>query len=150
MVSGASSECIANAPKEERYSPKSAEEVDLIALVIGAEMEANRWNQREFICLSVNGLDPSPKLLKSLRQRKFRVRTSGEWARKFNCRFDVQLEYSGIDAGEDVNVQSTVGDLREINTGQSDLATLLRKGTYLLRKENATATWSINDYIPMR
>lgn len=36
-------------------------------------------------------------------------------------------------------------DLREINTGQGDLALLLKDGEYLLKKENAK--WSISGYL---
>lgn len=108
-------------------------------------MKANGWKQDDFVCFSVNGLDPSPQLVKSLRRRKLKVRSSAEWTTKFNCGFELQLEYPPLDSSESVKVRSKVVDLPEINTGQGDLALLQNDGEYLLKKENTK--WSIGSYL---
>jgi hypothetical protein len=128
------------------YIPKSEEEVDVLALVVAFEVKANGWKQNEFVCFSVNGLDPSPALVEALRHRKLKVRSSAEWTTKFNCGFELQLEYPQLDSSESTKVRSKVVDLREINTGLGDLALLQKDGEYLLKRENTK--WSIIDYLP--
>jgi len=130
---------------EQTYIPKSEEEVDALTLIVASEVKANGWKQNEFVCFSVNGLDPSPQLVKSLRRRKLKVRSSAEWTIKFNCGFELQLEYPQLDSSESVKVRSKVVDLREINTGQGHLALLQKDGEYLLKKENTK--WSISGYL---
>ncbi len=71
--------------------------MDALTLIVASEVKANGWKQNEFVCFSVNGLDPSPKLVKSLRRRKLKVRSSAEWTTKFNCGFELQLEYPQLD-----------------------------------------------------
>ena len=129
------------------YRPKKDAEVDALAEVIASEVKKNGWNGDEFVCLSVNGLDPSPKLVKSLQQRKLRVRSQREWAKRFNCGFELQLEYPPLDSSENLRVHSRVMDLREINTGQGDLALLEKEGEYLLAK--ADKEWVMNGYVPI-
>ena len=114
-------------------------------MIVDSEVKANGWKQDDFVCFSVNGLDPSPQLVKSLRRRKLKVRSSAEWTTKFNCGFELQLEYPPLDSSESVKVRSKVVDLREINTGQGDLALLQKDGEYLLKKENTK--WSIGSYL---
>ena len=72
------------------------------------------------------------------------VRSSAEWTKKFNCGFEVQMEYSGFDS-QSVKVRSRVVDLREINKGEGDLALLLRDGEYSLKKNDGR--WSIQEYV---
>lgn len=129
---------------EKTYTPKSEDEVEMLSLVLTSEMKANKWTKSEVICFSVNGQDPSPKSVKSLQQRGLNVRSSAEWTKKFNCGFEVQMEYSEFDS-QSVKVRSKVVDLREINTGQGDLALLQKDGEYLLKKENTK--WSISGYL---
>jgi hypothetical protein len=130
---------------DQTYIPKSEEEVDMLTLIVASEVKANDWKQNEFVCFSVNGLDPSPQLVKSLRRRKLRVRSSAEWTKKFNCGFELQFEYPQLDSSGSVKVRSKVVDLREINTGQGDLALLQKDGEYLLKKEKEK--WSISGYL---
>lgn len=80
------------ASSEKTYTPKSEEEVDVLSLVIAAEVKGNNWTKNELICFSVEGSYPSPKLVKSLRHRDLNMRSSVEWAKKFNCGFELQLE----------------------------------------------------------
>jgi hypothetical protein len=126
------------------YPAKNEEEVEVLSLILTSEMKANKWTKKEVICFSVNGQDPSPKSVKSLQHRGLNVRSSAEWTKKFNCGFEVQMEYSGLDS-QSAKVRSKVVDLREINTGQGDLALLQKDGEYLLKKENAK--WSISGYL---
>jgi hypothetical protein len=127
---------------EQTYIPKSEEEVDVLTLIVASEVKANGWKQNEFVCFSVNGLAPSSQLVKSLRRRKLKLRSSAEWTTKFNCGFEFQLEYPQLDSSESVKVRSKVVDLREINTGQGHFALLQKDGEYLLKKENTK--WSIS------
>jgi hypothetical protein len=80
-----------------------------------------------------------------LRQRNLNVRSSGEWAKKFNCAFELQLEYIQSDLSQSVIVRSKVVDLREINKGEGDLAILLKDGEYSLRRVDGK--WSVSKYV---
>jgi hypothetical protein len=122
--------------------------VDVLYLVVASQIKANNWTKSELICFSVDGLDPSPKLVKSLRRRDLNVRSSGEWAKKFNCGFELQIEYTEFDLSRSIKVRSKVADLREINKGEGDLALLQSDGEYLLTKTDGK--WSISDYVPAR
>jgi hypothetical protein len=134
--------------REKTYLPKSGEEVDVLSLVLASEVKANNSTKKEVVCLSIDGSNPDGKLVKSLRQGHLNVRSSAEWPKKFNCGFEVQLEYSQFDLSRSVTLHSTVVDLREINTGQGDLALIQRDGEYLLRKIGET--WSISEYVPTK
>ena len=133
---------------QKTYSPKSEEEVQVISLILADEIKANDLAPSDTICFSGEGLDPSPSLVKSLRQRGLKVRSSAEWSKKFNCGFEVQMEYTHFDLSGSMKVRSKVVDLREINTGQGDLAVIQRNGEYLLKKSNQKR--SISDYIPRK
>src|SRR5215475_6254446 len=109
---------------EQTYSSRSEEGVEVLYLVIASEIKANDWPKSELICFSVNGLDPSAKLVKSLRQRNPNVRSTAEWSKK---------------------LRSKVIDLREINTGDAHIATLLKAGEYSLQKVDGK--WSIKGYL---
>ena len=129
---------------EQTYTPRSEEEVEVLSLVLASEIKANNWTPSELICFSVNGLDPSAALVKSLRQRYSNVRSAAEWQKKFNCGFELQLEYTRFDPPKNIKVRSRVVDLREINKGEGDLAILLKDGEYSLQKVGSK--WSIKDY----
>ena len=129
---------------EQTYTPRSEEEVDVISLVVGSEMKANNWSKSELICLSINWLNPTAKLVKSLRQRNVNVRSAAEWAKRFNCGFELQLEYTQLDLSRDVKVRSKVLDLREVNKGEAHIVTLLKDGEYSVRK--VEGKWAISEY----
>src|SRR5262249_49749260 len=97
------------------------------------------------ICFSVNGLDPSAKLVKSLRQRNPNVRSTAEWSKKFNCGFELQLDYTQFGVSRSIKVRSKAIDLREINTGEAHIQTLLKAGEYSLQKVDGK--WSIKGYL---
>ena len=132
-------------PSENTHLPKGEEEVEVLSLIIAAELKANNLTKSELICFSVEGSYPSRELVRSLRQRDLNVRSSAEWSKKFNCGFELQLEYAQVDLSKSMKVRSKVVDLREINTGQGDLALLQKDGEYLLKKENTK--WSISGYL---
>jgi hypothetical protein len=132
------------AANEQRYTARSEEEVEVLSLVVLSEIKANNWAKSELICFSVNGLDPSATLTKSLRQRYSNVRSAAEWTKKFNCGFELQLEYTQFDLSRNIKVRSKVVDLREINKGEGDLAILVKAGEYSLQKVDGK--WSIKDY----
>ena len=136
---------LSSASAEETYVAKSQEDIEILSLVLASEVRASNWTKNEVICFSIDGLDPSPQLVKALRQRGLRMRSSAEWSKKFNCGFEVQLEHAQSSSVEGVKVRSRVVDLREINRGEGDLALLQRAGEYSLRKVHGK--WSIAQYI---
>src|SRR5262245_52157122 len=109
------------ASNEKKHTPKAEEEPDVLSLVIAAEVKANNWTKDDLICVSVDGSYPSIKLVRSLRQRDLNVRSSAEWVKKFNCGFELQLEYIQFDLSTSIKVRSRAVDLREINKGAGDL-----------------------------
>src|SRR5215831_6360120 len=142
LLCGSSTNVLAN---ERTYTPRSEEEVEVLSLVGASEIKGSDWGKSELICFSVNSLDPAAKLVKSLRQRNLNVRSSAEWAKKFNCGFELQLKYTQFDLSQSVNVRSKVVDLREINKGEGDLAVLLKGGEYSLRRVDGK--WSVTEYV---
>ena len=128
---------------EQTYTARSQEEVEVLSLVVSSEIK-NNWLKSELICFSVNGLDPSAALVKSLRQRHSNLRSAAEWPKKFNCGFELQLEYTEFDLSRDIKVRSKVVDLRDINKGEGHFAILLKDGEYSLQKVDGK--WSIRDY----
>jgi hypothetical protein len=118
--------------------------VEVLSLVGASEIKGSDWAKSELICFSVDSLDPAAKLVKSLRQRSLNVRSSAEWAKKFNCAFELRLEYTQSDLSGTVKILSKVADLREINKGEGDLAILLKDGEYSLRKVDGK--WSASEY----
>jgi hypothetical protein len=138
--------CVPNViANEQTYVPRGEEEVDVLSTVLASEIKANNWTKSDLICFSVNGLDPSAKLVKSLRRLNFNVRSSADWTKKFNCGFELQLEYTQFDLSRSIKVRSKVVDLREINKGEGDLALLLKDGEYSF--QNVGGKWSKSEYI---
>jgi hypothetical protein len=131
---------------DKTYSPKSSEEIEILSLVLRAEIQTNGWAKNEMICFSVEGTDPSRDLVKAIRQRGLNVRSRAEWAKKFNCGFEVQLAYKEFDLTQIMRIRTQVADLREINQGTGDLALLLRDGDYTLAKTDGK--WFIRAYFP--
>jgi hypothetical protein len=129
---------------EQTYTARSQEEVEVLSLVVSSEIKTNNWAKSELICFSVNGLDPSAALVKTLRQRHSNVRSAAEWPKKFNCGFELQLEYTQFDLSRNIKVRSKVVDLRDINKGVGHIAVLLKDGEYSLQKVDGK--WSIRDY----
>lgn len=133
---------------ETTYSPKSGDEIEVLYLLLKSEVEANKWTRSDLICFSVGKLDPSPQLVKTLRQRKLNVCSSAEWPKKFNCDFEVRMQFVSLDTSRSARVRAEVADLRDINTGQGDLAILQRVGEYAVRKIDGK--WSISAYLPSK
>jgi hypothetical protein len=132
-------------PTKGNYTAKSEEEVDVLSLVVAAEVTANNWTKNEQICFTVEGSYPSHKLVQSLRRRDLNVFSSADWAKKFNCGFELQLEYTQFDLSNRMKVRAKVVDLREINKGEGDLALLLKDGEYSIQKIDGK--WSIGEYV---
>ncbi len=130
---------------EKTYSPKSASETDILALVLKSEVEANKWTRKDEICFSVEEMDPSPKLVKKLREQHLNVCSSAEWRKKFNCGFEVLLRFVDFDESKSARVHAEVQDLREINEGVGHIAIRQREGDYSVRK--IYGKWSISEYV---
>jgi hypothetical protein len=73
-----------NEASNETYSPRSADEIGILSVLLKAEFQANKWTKNERTCFSVKGLDPSPELVETLRQH-LNVCSSAEWRSKFDC-----------------------------------------------------------------
>jgi hypothetical protein len=129
---------------EQTYTARNQEEVDVLSLAVSSEIKTNKWAKSELICFSVNGLNPSAALVKSLRQGHYNVRSAAEWPKKFNCGFELQLEYTLFDLSRDIKVRSKVVDLRDINKGEGHIATLLKDGEYSFQRVDGK--WSVRDY----
>jgi hypothetical protein len=130
---------------EQDYTPRSQDEVELLSVVVAAEMKANSWPKSELVCISINGQDPSSKLVKALRRLNLNVCRSSDFSKKFNCDFELQLEFSLVEPLKNVDVRSKTLDLRQIKNRQADIATLLKDGEYLLHKVDGK--WSVREYI---
>jgi hypothetical protein len=135
-------------PAEKLYSPKNADDVEIISQVLGAETKANNWTKQELICITVDGKDPNKKLLKDLRQDGLNVRSLGEWQVKFSCGFHVYLRIMNSDAPQVARIRAEVADVREINRGEGDLAILVRKGEYSLHRTEGK--WIVAEYVPAK
>jgi hypothetical protein len=136
-----------NETSNETYSPSSEDETEILSVVLKAEFQTNHWTKNELICFSVKGLDPSPKLVKTLRQH-LNVCSSAEWREKFDCGFELRIEYPSFDLSQGKNVRVQVLDNREINQGTGDLALILRDVEYSLHKTNGK--WLISDCVPAK
>jgi hypothetical protein len=133
---------------EDTYKPKSGDEIEVLSLVLKSEVVANKWTKSDLICFSVGQMDPSPKLVKALRQQNLNVCSSAEWPKKFNCGFEVHMEFVSLDTSKSARVRSEIADYRDINKGEGDLAVLRRVGVYEIRKIDGE--WSISEYVPSK
>lgn len=131
---------------EKTYSPKSGDEIEVLSLVLRSQVESNKWTKRDLICFSIGQMDPSPKLVKTLRQQNLNVCSSAEWPKKFNCGFEVRMQFVSLDTSLSARVRAEVQDLREINAGEGHVAVRLRDGEYSLRKIDGK--WAISGYVP--
>lgn len=130
---------------EKTYSPKSGDEIEVLSLVLKSELEANKWTKRELICFSGEQMDPSPKLVRALRQQNLNVCSSAERPKKFNCGFEVLMQFVSPSTSQSARVHAEVQDLREINAGTGDIAIRQRDGEYSVRKIDGK--WSISEYV---
>ncbi len=133
---------------EKTYSPKSGDEIEVLSLVLKSEVVANKWTKRDLICFSVDQMDPSPKLVRAFRQQDLNVCSSAEWPKKFNCGFEVRMQFVSLDTSQGARVHAEVQDLREINAGEGHIAVRLRDGEYVVRKTDGK--WSISEYVPSK
>ncbi|MDR3714092.1 MAG: tetratricopeptide repeat protein [Puia sp.] len=136
-----------NETSNETYSPRNADEAEILSVVLKAEFQANNWTKNERICFSVKGLDPSPRLVETLRQH-LNVCSSAEWRKKFDCGFEVRIEYPSFDLSQGKDIRVQVLDNREINQGTGDLAVILRDVDYSLHKSDGK--WSVTDCVPTK
>ncbi|HSY32960.1 MAG TPA: hypothetical protein VLA42_13310 [Verrucomicrobiae bacterium] len=133
---------------EKTYTPKSGDEIEVLSLVLSSEVLTNKWAKRDLVCFSVAEMDPSPNLVKALRQRNLNVCSSAEWPKKFNCGFEVRMQFMSNNMSQSARVHTKIQDLRDINAGVGHIAVRLRDGEYVLRKINGK--WSISEYLPSK
>ena len=133
---------------EKPYSPRSADDVEVISLVLASEVKANSWTKYDLICFSVEGKDPDETLVKTLRQRGLNVCKLSEWQKHFSCGFHVTLRFISGGPPQTARLHADVADVREINSGVAHVAVRIRDGEYSLRERRGN--WSIGDYIPSK
>jgi hypothetical protein len=130
------------------YSPKNADEVEVISLVIASEAKANNWTRDDLICLSIENKDPDRELVKTLRQTGVNICKLSEWRKNFGCPFHVYLRFKGIDQSQTARLRAESADVREINSGNAHVAVRLRDGEYTAHKTEGK--WFIGDYVPSK
>jgi hypothetical protein len=133
-------------PAQKPYIAKDPGEVEVLFLVLSAEVKANNWTTRDSICFSVDAADPDKKLVKDLRRRGLDVRSTADWGVDFTCAFRVDLRFTSSDSSQEVRIRAEVNDLRQINSGQGRSAILIRNGEYRVRKREGK--WSVAEYVP--
>jgi len=133
---------------EKTYSPKNADEVEVISLILASEARANNWTKDDLICFSIDDQDPDKKLVKTLRQHGLNVCRLSEWRKSFSCGFHVRVRFISFDASQTARLHAEIADVREINSGNAHLAVRLRDGEYTLRKTEGK--WTLGDYVPSK
>jgi hypothetical protein len=133
---------------DKTYSPKNAEEIDLISIVLASESAANNWTNNDLICLSVKWKDPAKPVVKALRKLGLNVCKQSDWEKHFICGFHVDLLFISFDSSQTVRLRVSVADFREINNGSAHIAALVRDGEYSIRKNEGK--WSLVDYVPSK
>jgi len=128
------------------YSPKSPDEVEIFAVVLRAEVEANGWTRKDVICVSVDLDDPSKRLVAALRQRNLNVCAWSEWKKRLACNYVADLSPVAFESARSAKLHAEVDDFRDINTGDAHIATRLRSGEY--RLVQSQGKWSIDAYSP--
>jgi hypothetical protein len=130
------------------YSPKNADEVEVISLVLASEAKANNWTKRDLICFSIDDKDPDKKLVKTLREHSLNVCKASDWQRHFSCGFQVDIRFISIDLSQTARLHAVTADVREINSGDAHVAVRLRDGEYSFRKTEGK--WMLGDFIPSK
>jgi hypothetical protein len=74
--------------------------------------------------------------------------SSAEWRKKFDCGFEVRIEYPSFDLSQGNDIRVQVLDNREINQGTGDLAVILRDVDYSLHKSDGK--WLVTDCVPTK
>jgi hypothetical protein len=133
---------------EGTYSPKNAEEVEIISLVLASEVKANNWTKDKLFCFAIEGKDPDKNLVRTLRQAGLNVRSLADWRKNFTCGFLVYLRFISFDPSQTARIHAETADVREINNGDAHIAVRLRDGVYTARK--AGGKWTISDYLPSK
>jgi hypothetical protein len=128
------------------YRAKNNDEINILTVALGSEVSANNWAKSDLICFSIDGKNPSKKLVDVLRRRKLNVCSQGEWRRKLACGFSVWLEPVIFDSAEEARIRFQSTDLRQVNTGEVHFVTSLREGEYSVKKTGKA--WSIVRYTP--
>jgi len=130
------------------YSPKNADDVEIISLILRAEVMANNWTKHDLICFSVDLKYPDKKLVKDLRQDGLNVRSLADYQIKFSCGFQVDLRIANSDSSQIARIRAEVADLRGINSGEVHFGIIIKDGEYSVHK--AEGKWSVAEYAPAK
>lgn len=133
---------------EKIHSPKSTDEIEVLSLVLESEIVANKWTKDDLICFSVDGKDPANKLVTTLRQQGLNVCSPAEWRKKFDCGFQINLNFATSDSPQTARIHAEIADFREINSGDAHFAIRFKDGEYLVRKSEGK--WLIASYTPSK
>jgi hypothetical protein len=125
---------------------RNNDEIEIYAEALESEVSANKWTDSDVICFSVDGKDPSKKLVEVLRSHKLNLCSLGEWPKKTACSYSVWLELAVFDSDDDARIRIQSSDLRDINTGSAHFATELRQGEYSMKKTGER--WTVAAFTP--
>lgn len=125
---------------------RNNDEIEIYAVALRSEVTANQWTDSDKICFSVDGKDPSKKLVEELRNHKLNVCSLGEWPKKTACGYSVWLELVTFDSDDDARIRIQSSDLRDVNTGSAHFATELRQGEYSVKRIGGH--WSVAAFAP--
>ncbi len=131
----------------QEYKPKTTEEVQVIAAVIRSEVLENKWTDKDVICFSIAGQDPSNELVKALRKQKLVVCSQGEWRRNLACRYAVFfLEPVTLNGSDSAHAKLESVDFQDVNTSSAHFPDRLRNGQYELKRTGGR--WSVVAWTP--
>jgi hypothetical protein len=131
--------------KDKKYVPRNSDEMEALIAAVSSEYKTNGWSRSDGVCLSVGQLELSKPVLQELRGKNMKIRAQGEWRNPLACDYTINIGSMTInETSGQIELESA--DLRDIKTGTSDLATLLRRGEYRVQK--AGGTWSVQQFIP--
>jgi hypothetical protein len=125
---------------------RNNDQIEIYAAALQSEVTANQWTDKDVICFSVDGKDPSKKLVEVLRSHKLNVCSLGEWPKKTACGYSVWLELVTFDSDDDARIRIQSSDLRDVNTGSAHFATELRQGEYSVKR--IAGHWSVAAFTP--
>jgi len=129
---------VANAGQERPISARSA----AIQLAVHEEVIAGGLSNREDLCLSVKGRNPSGDVVGRLREEGILVHKPS-WCAKGPRGVGIEVRSVALTHERRAQVEVRTGDYN-LAEGE-DFGKLLRQGTYVLERD-ATGTWRIVDY----
>jgi hypothetical protein len=118
--------------------------VSLAVCAQAQEAQPNTTNQSWTATKETSGANTkASRTMESHTKSGDRSCSSAEWPKKFNCGFEVRMQFVSLVTSQGARVHAEVQDLREINAGEGHIALRLR-----VRKTDGK--WSISEYVPSK